>query len=89
MKALDEVNPSFAGTDVVVVVGASDVVNPLAPTVPACPLAGMPVLEVGNARHVLVVKRSVGPGFSGIPNPLLAAPNTVMLLGDATRALLS
>jgi ferredoxin-NADP reductase len=88
VKQLDEINSSFATTDVVVVVGASDVVNPLAPTVPACPLAGLPVLEVGNARHVLVVKRSSGPGFSGLPNPLLTAPNTVMLPGDATKALL-
>jgi ferredoxin-NADP reductase len=88
VKELEEINPSFAGTDVVVVVGASDVVNPLAPTAPACPLAGMPVLEVGNARHVLIVKRTAGPGFSGTPNALLTAPNTVMLLGDATKALL-
>lgn len=88
VKQLEEINPHFAGTDVVVVVGASDVVNPLAPTAPACPLAGMPVLEVGNARHVLVVKRTADPGFSGTPNPLLTAPNTAVLLGDATKALL-
>jgi ferredoxin-NADP reductase len=85
---LDEINSSFAKTDVVVVVGASDVVNPLAPTVPECPMAGWPVLEVGKARHVLVVKRGSGPGLSGIPNPLLNAPNTVVLPGDATKALL-
>jgi ferredoxin-NADP reductase len=85
---LEEINPTFVQTDVVVVVGASDVVNPLAPTAPDCPLAGMPVLEVGKARHVLVVKRSAAPGFSGVPNPLLTAPNTTMLLGDATKALL-
>lgn len=88
VKQLEEINPTFAQTDVVVVVGASDIVNPLAPTAPACPLAGMPVLEVGKARHVLVVKRSAAAGFSGMPNPLLSAPNTAMLLGDATKALL-
>lgn len=88
VKQLEEINPSFAQTDVVVVVGASDVVNPVAPTAPECPLAGMAVLEVGKARHVLVVKRSAAAGFSGMPNPLLTAPNTLMLLGDATKALL-
>lgn len=88
VKQLEEINPSFPEVDVVVAVGASDVINPLAPTAPECPLAGMPVLEVGKARRVLVVKRSTAPGFSGMPNPLLAAPNTAMLQGDATKALL-
>jgi ferredoxin-NADP reductase len=88
VKQLEEINPTFAQTDVVVVVGASDVVNPLAPTAPDCPLAGMAVLEVGKARHVLVVKRSADAGFSGVPNPLLTAANTTMLVGDATKALL-
>src|SRR5262245_51030354 len=88
VKQLEEINPTFAQTDVVVVVGASDVVNPLAPTAPDWPLAGMAALEVGKARHVLVVKRSAAAGFSGVPNPLLTAPNTAMLLGDATKALL-
>ena len=64
VKPFDEINSSFAKTDVVVVVGASDVVNPLAPTEPASPMAGLPVLEVGNARHVLVVKRGSGLGLS-------------------------
>jgi ferredoxin-NADP reductase len=88
VKQLEEINPTFAHTDVVVVVGASDVVNPLAPTAPDCPLAGMAVLEVGKARHVLVIKRSAAAGFSGVPNPLLAAPNTSILAGDATKAML-
>jgi len=88
VKQLEDINPTFAEIDVVVAVGASDVINPLAPTAPECPLAGMPVLEVGKARRVLVVKRSTAAGFSGMPNPLLAAPNTVMLPGDATKALL-
>ncbi len=88
VKQLEDINPTFPEIDVVVAVGASDVINPLAPTAPECPLAGMPVLEVGKARRVLVIKRSTGAGFSGMPNPLLVAPNTVMLPGDATKALL-
>ena len=88
VKQLEDINPTFSEIDVVVAVGASDVINPLAPTAPECPLAGMPVLEVGKARRVLVVKRSTAAGFSGMPNPLLAAPNTVMLAGDATNTLL-
>jgi ferredoxin-NADP reductase len=88
VKQLEDINPTFPEIDVVVAVGASDVINPLAPTAPECPLAGMPVLEVGKARRVLVLKRSTSAGFSGMPNPLLAAPNTVMLQGDATKALL-
>lgn len=88
VKQLEDINPTFPEIDVVVVVGASDVINPLAATAAECPLAGMPVLEVGKARRVLVVKRGAATGFSGMPNPLLAAPNTVMLPGDATNALL-
>ncbi len=88
VKQLDEINPTFAQTDVVVIVGASDVVNPLAATALDWQLAGLATLEVGKARHVLVVKRSAAAGFSGVPNPLLTAPNTAVLFGDATKALL-
>ena len=87
VKQLEDINPTFPEIDVVVAVGANDVINPLAPTAPECPLAGMPVLEVGKTRQVLVIKRSTAAGFR-VPNPLLVAPNTVMLPGDATKALL-
>ncbi len=82
LKDLDESNPSFDHTDVALVIGANDVVNPLARTDPASPIAGMPILDVDKARTVVVIKRSLSPGFAGIPNPLFAAGNTVMLFGD-------
>ena len=82
MKELDEINPTFATTDVVIVIGANDVVNPLANTDDSSPIAGMPVLDVTDAQTVVVNKRSLSPGFSGIPNPLFAEENTLMLFGD-------
>jgi len=88
LKEMDEINPTFAQTDVVLVIGANDVVNPLARTDPKCPIAGMPILDVDKARTVVVVKRSLSPGFAGIPNPLFAADNTLMLFGDGKKALL-
>ncbi|MPZ16613.1 MAG: NAD synthetase [Luteitalea sp.] len=87
LREMDEINPSFEQTDVVVVVGANDVVNPLARTDPKSPIAGMPILDVDKARTVVVVKRSLSPGFAGIPNPLFAADNTLMLFDDAKKAL--
>jgi NAD(P) transhydrogenase subunit beta len=87
LKEMDEINPSFEQTDVVVVVGANDVVNPLARTDPKSPIAGMPILDVDKARTVVVIKRSLSPGFAGIPNPLFAADNTLMLFDDAKKAL--
>jgi NAD(P) transhydrogenase subunit beta len=87
VKEMDEVNPTFAETDVAVVIGANDVVNPMARTDPKCPIAGMPILDVDKARTVVVVKRSLSPGFAGIPNPLFAADNTLMLFGDGKKAL--
>ncbi|HEX5471046.1 MAG TPA: NAD(P)(+) transhydrogenase (Re/Si-specific) subunit beta [Lacipirellulaceae bacterium] len=86
LKEMDEINPSFAQTDVVIVIGANDVVNPLANTDPKSPIAGMPILNVGEARTVVVVKRSLSPGFAGIPNPLFAADNTLMLFEDGKKA---
>ncbi len=86
MKGLEEANPAFEQTDVVIVIGANDVVNPLAQTDPKSPIAGMPVLEVWKARTVVVIKRSLSPGFAGIPNPLFAMDNTLMLFADAKKA---
>ncbi len=86
LKEMDEINPTFRQTDVVLVIGANDVVNPLAREAdPSIPIAGMPILNVDEARSVVVVKRSLGPGFSGIANPLFAADNCLMLFGDAKR----
>ncbi len=82
LKDLDESNPMFEQTDVALVIGANDVVNPLARTDPASPLAGMPILDVDKARTVVAIKRSLSPGFAGIPNPLFAADKTIMLFGD-------
>ncbi|NIP86367.1 MAG: NAD synthetase [Planctomycetales bacterium] len=88
LKEMDEINPTFAQTDVVLVIGANDVVNPMARTDPTSPIAGMPILNVDQAKTVVVVKRSLSPGFAGIPNPLFAADNCLMLFGDGKRAML-
>lgn len=82
MKELEAINPTFSQTDVVIVIGANDVVNPVANTDDTSPISGMPILEVGDAGTVVVIKRSLSPGFSGIPNPLFAEENTLMLFGD-------
>jgi NAD(P) transhydrogenase subunit beta len=86
LKEMEEINPTFEQTDVVIVIGANDVVNPLARTDPNSPIAGMPILDVDKARTVVVIKRSLSPGFAGIPNPLFAADNTMMLFGDGRKA---
>jgi len=86
---MDEANTGFEQTDVVLVIGANDVVNPVARTDPKSPIAGMPILDVDKARTVVVIKRSLSPGFAGIPNPLFAADNALMLFGDGKKALLS
>ncbi len=88
VKELSEINPTFAQTDVAIVVGANDVVNPLARTDPHSPIAGMPILDVDKARTVVVIKRSLSPGFAGIPNPLFAADNTLMYFADGRKAVL-
>ena len=86
LKDMDEINPTFAQTDVVIVIGANDVVNPVARTDPSSPIAGMPILDVDKARTVVMIKRSLSPGFAGIPNPLFAADNTVMYFSDGRQA---
>jgi len=85
LKEMDEINPSFEQTDVTIVLGANDVVNPSARNDPNSPIAGMPVLDVDKSRTVVVIKRSLSPGFAGIPNPLFAADNTLMLFGDGKK----
>ena len=88
LKEMDQSNPSFEQTDVAIVIGANDVVNPLARTDPSSPIAGMPILNVDKARTVVVIKRSLSPGFAGIPNPLFAADNTLMFFSDGKKAVL-
>ena len=87
LKEMDEINPSFQQTDVAIVIGANDVVNPLARTDPTSPIAGMPILDVDKARTVVVIKRSLSPGFAGIPNPLFALDNTLMYFADGKKAI--
>ena len=84
---MDTINPEFPRTDVVIVLGANDVVNPDAKTDPSSPLYGMPVLEVDQARQVFVVKRSLGAGYAGIANALFELPQTAMVFGDAKAVL--
>jgi NAD(P) transhydrogenase subunit beta len=84
---LEQINPEFSSTDVAVVIGANDVVNPDARDNPNSPIAGMPILEVDRARSVVVLKRGKGKGFAGIENPLFFKPVTGMLYGDAKDSL--
>jgi len=87
LAEMEEVNPEFENTDVVLVVGANDVVNPAAKTDPSSPIFGMPILEVENAHHIIVNKRSMNAGYAGIENELFYNPKTSMLFGDAKDAL--
>jgi len=83
LKEMDEINGEFKQTDVVLVVGANDVVNPAAKTNPGAPIYGMPILNVSDAPQVVFMKRSMRPGFAGIENELLFEPGTTLLFGDA------
>ena len=87
LKELDDINPAMSQTDVVLVIGANDVVNPEARN-PQSPIAGMPIVDVDKARTCIVIKRSLSPGFAGIPNPLFAMDNTLMYFGDGKKAVL-
>ena len=87
LAEMEEVNPTFGQTDVAIVIGANDVVNPAAQTTPGCPIYGMPILEVSHAANVIFLKRSMRPGFAGIENELLYDPKTMLLFGDAKASL--
>jgi NAD(P) transhydrogenase subunit beta len=87
LKEMDEINPDFSSTDVVLVVGANDVVNPAARTDKSAPIYGMPILDVDAAQQVVFLKRSMRPGFAGIENELLYDPKTTLLFGDAKDSL--
>ncbi len=82
---MEDINPEFANTDVSLVIGANDVVNPVAKTDPASPIYGMPILDVVNSRNTIVIKRGKGTGFAGIENALFYADNTRMLYGDGAE----
>jgi proton-translocating NAD(P)+ transhydrogenase subunit beta len=83
---MDEINPEFERTDVALVIGANDVTNPAARTDRSSPIYGMPILDVDKAQNVIVLKRSMRPGFAGVDNPLYTLPNTQMLFGDARES---
>jgi NAD(P) transhydrogenase subunit beta len=86
LKEMDDANPEFQRTDVSLVIGANDVTNPAAKNTPSSPIYGMPILEVADSRSVVVIKRSMNPGFAGIENELYFDPKTSMLFGDAKSA---
>jgi len=87
LSEMEEVNPTFAQTDVALVVGANDVVNPAAKTTPGAPIYGMPILDVDQAANIIFLKRSMRPGFAGIENELLYDSKTTLLFGDAKASL--
>ncbi|MFT5722414.1 MAG: NAD(P) transhydrogenase subunit beta [Motiliproteus sp.] len=88
MKTMEQANPRFPKTDVVIVIGANDVTNPMARDDKGSPIYGMPILNVDHAKNVVVVKRSLSPGFAGLPNPLFANDNTFMMFGDGKKAIM-
>jgi NAD(P) transhydrogenase subunit beta len=85
---MDRINPTFEETDVVIVIGANDVTNPMARESEGSPIYGMPILNVDKARNVVVIKRSLSPGFAGLPNPLFAMDHTLMVYGDGKKAVI-
>jgi NAD(P) transhydrogenase subunit beta len=87
LKEMDEINPTMETVDVAIILGANDVVNPVARTDPSSPIAGMPIINADQARTVVMIKRSLSPGFAGIPNPLFAADNTLMFFNDGKKAI--
>jgi len=88
LKDMDEINQDIDQVDVALIIGANDVVNPLARTDPTSAIAGMPIIDVDKAKTVVIIKRSLSPGFAGIPNPLFALDNSLMLFGDGKKAVL-
>ncbi len=86
LREMDDINPEMEQVDVCIVIGANDVVNPVARTDPKSPIAGMPIIDVDKARTVVVIKRSLSPGYAGIPNPLFAADNALMFFADGKKA---
>jgi len=87
LREMDEINGEMDQVDVAIVVGANDVVNPVAETDPKSPIAGMPIIQAHKAKTVIVIKRSLSPGFAGIPNPLFAADNCLMYFNDGKKAI--
>jgi len=87
LREMDDINQEMEQIDVAIVLGANDVVNPVARTDPKSPIAGMPIIDVDKARNVIVIKRSLSPGFAGIPNPLFAADNCMMFFNDGKKAI--
>ena len=87
LKDMDEINPEFTTTDVVLIIGANDVVNPLAKTDPTGPIYGMPILNVDDAKRTVVFKRSLSVGYAGVDNPLFYAEKNQMFFGDAKKSL--
>ena len=87
LAEMEDVNPTFGQTDVAIVIGANDVVNPAAENTPGCPIYGMPILKVSESANIIFLKRSMRPGFAGIENELLYDPKTTLLFGDAKASL--
>ncbi len=87
LAEMEDVNPTFGQTDVAIVIGANDVVNPAAENTPGCPIYGMPILKVSDSANIIFLKRSMRPGFAGIENELLYDPKTTLLFGDAKASL--